>query len=182
MENIPISDIRSTLQKFQDGYSARNTALLDDFMRLFSSSDQIELIGVGASKRAANEWFEGHSQIREIVEGDWLYWGNVALDVEGARITVRGDTAWVTTTGTVTQNEALDTTIPFRVEDMKKILDQEDLSDDQKIMEATHYGIRRLRECSMGVGHSWPFTFMAVLVLEDGAWRFHTIHWSMPVD
>jgi hypothetical protein len=49
-------------------------------------------------------------------------------------------------------------------------------------MEATHFGLRRLRERSLGIGHSWPFTFVAVSIKSDGAWRFHTIHWSMPVD
>ncbi len=49
-------------------------------------------------------------------------------------------------------------------------------------MEATHYGIRRMYERSKGLGHSWPFTFTAVLVKIGGAWRFHTIHWSMPVE
>jgi hypothetical protein len=49
-------------------------------------------------------------------------------------------------------------------------------------MEATHFGMRRLRERHKGEGHSWPFVLTAVLVRSDDGWRFHTIHWSMPVD
>jgi hypothetical protein len=49
-------------------------------------------------------------------------------------------------------------------------------------MEATHFGMRRLRERSKGPGYSWPFTFVAVLVNAADQWQFHTIHWSMPVD
>jgi hypothetical protein len=134
------------------------------------------------SKRAANEWFEGLSRIREIVESDWRYWGDVRLDVDGAKITVHGDVAWLSTTGTVTQTQAFDAAIQFHLDDLKAIFDQEGLSADEKLMEATHYGMRRLRERAKGLGHSWPFTFTAVLVQDGSEWRFHTLHWAMPVD
>lgn len=176
------SDIRSVLQKFQDGYTARDVTRLDEFMQLFVQDESIEMIGIGASKRAENEWFEGLERVRYIVEGDWKYWGNVELDVEGAKITVKGKTAWLSTTGTVTQTKAFDTAIQFHLEDMKAIFDKEELSADEKLMEVTHYGMRRLRERSKGLGHSWPFTFTAVLVRYGSDWRFHTLHWAMPVD
>jgi hypothetical protein len=182
MSEQSINEVRSTLRKFQDGYSARDTSRLDEFMQLFVQDESIEMIGVGASKRAANEWFEGLARIREIVESDWLYWGNVTLDVEGAKITVNGDVAWLSTTGTVTQTKVFDTAIEFHVNDMKAIFDREELTADQKLMEATHYGIRRLYERSKGLGHSWPFTFTAILLRDKEKWRIHTIHWSMPVD
>lgn len=182
MSNNAQKAIRTTLQKFQDGYTARDVTKLDEFMQLFVQDESIEMIGVGASKRAANEWFEGLARIREIVEGDWTYWGDVKLDVTGAKITVQDDAAWLSTTGTVTQTQAFDTAIELHVNDMKAIFDREGLTTDQKLMEATHYGIRRLYERSKGLGHSWPFTFTAVLVKVGEEWRIHTIHWSMPVD
>ena len=87
--------VRAALQKFQDGYTPRDVSKLDEFMQLFVQDDSIEMISVGASKRAANEWFEGLSRIREIVENDWMYWGDVRFDVEGAKITVQGEAAWL---------------------------------------------------------------------------------------
>ncbi len=182
MQDNPLSGVRSAFKKFQDGYTARDVAQLDDFMQLFIQDDGIEMIGIGASKRAANEWFEGLDRIREIVENDWNYWGDVRLDVEGAKITLHGDVAWLSTTGTVTQTQAFDTAIEFHLNDMQALLEREGLSADEKLMEATHYGLRRLRERSKGLGHSWPFTFTAVLVKDGTLWRFHTLHWAMPVD
>lgn len=182
MTNNHISEVRSALQKFQDGYTSRDVTRLDKFMQLFVQDDNIEMIGIGASKRSENEWFEGLDRVRYIVEGDWTYWGDVNLDVDGAKITVRGDTAWLSTTGTVTQTKAFDTAIQFHLDDMKAIFDKDDLSADEKLIEATHYGMRRLRERSKGLGHSWPFTFTAVLVKDESDWQFHTIHWAMPVD
>lgn len=174
--------VRFVLQKFQDGYTARDITRLDEFMQLFVQGDGIEMIGIGASKRSTNEWFEGLSRIREVVENDWKYWGDVLLDVDGAKISLLGDVAWLSTTGTVTQTEAFDIAIQFHLNDMKAIFEQESLSADEILMEVTHYGIRRMRERSKGSGYSWPFTFTAVLVNDGTDWRFHTLHWAMPVD
>jgi hypothetical protein len=182
MLNDQSEAVRSTLREFQDFYTTRDLAMLDSFMALFAPTDRIELIGIGASKRAAQEWFEGPERIREIIESDWQYWGDVRLDVEGAKITLCGDVGWLSTTGTVTQTEAFDTAIKFHLDDMKAIFERQELSADEKLMEVTHYGMRRLRERSKGRGYSWPFTFTAVLLRVGAEWRFHTIHWSMPVD
>ncbi len=181
MEPLIQQGIRSTLQKFQDGYIARDVTQLDEFMQLFVQDDSIEMIGVGASKRTAHEWFEGLARIREIVESDWTYWGDVTFDVAGAKISVMGDAAWLSTTGTVTQTQAFDKALEFHAKDMKAIFDRADLTADQKIMEVTNYGLHRLYERSKGVGHHWPFTFTAVFMKIGETWRFHTIHWAMPV-
>ncbi len=173
--------VHSTLQKFQDGYTARDVAHLDEFMQLFVQDEGIEMIGVGASKRATHEWFEGLARIREIIKSDWTYWGDVTFDVVGAKISVMGDAAWLSTTGTVTQTQAFDTALDFHAKDMKAFFDRPDLTADQKIMAGTNYGIHRLYERSKGSGHPWPFTFTAVFMKIGEAWRFHTIHWSMPV-
>lgn len=175
-------EVRDVLQSFQAGYTARDAAQLDEFMQLFAPDEDIELIGIGAAKRAATEWFVGPAAIRDIVEGDWTYWGNVELDVAGAKITVRGDVAWLSTTGAVVQTQAFDKALLQYLRQMKAILENPDFDPDTQLVEATHFGMRRLRERSKGQGHAWPFTFVAVLVKLDGAWRFHTIHWSMPVD
>jgi hypothetical protein len=177
-----IEEVRTTLQEFQDFYTRRETDRLDQFMQLFVQDEGVELIGVGASKRAEREWFQGLGSIREIIESDWKYWGDVRLDVEGAKITTCRETAWLSTTGTLTQTAAFDTAIQLLLEDMRAIFDRQELSADEKLMEVTHYGMRRLRERSKGLGYSWPFTFTAVLLRVGPKWRFHTIHWSMPVD
>ena len=177
-----IEEVRATLQQFQDGYTARDVAKLDEFMTLFAPDEDIELIGIGAAKRAATEWFVGPAAIRDIVEGDWTYWGNVELDVAGAQIHVRGEVAWLSTTGAVIQTQTFDKALPQYVQQMKAILETDEFDPDTQLMEATHFGLRRLRERSKGQSYAWPFTFVAVLIKSDGAWRIHTIHWSMPVD
>jgi hypothetical protein len=155
---------------------------LDDFIDLFAAGQEIELIGVGASVRGGAEWFQGTEQVREIIESDWRYWGDVHIDVADAKISVKGDAAWLSTSGHLVQTQAFDEAMPFYIQQMKELLEKESTDPDTQLMEATHFGMRRLRERHLGLGHSWPFVFTAVLVREDGTWRFHTIHWSMPVD
>jgi hypothetical protein len=173
--------VRNTLQAFQDGYTAHDVSKLDDFMALFVQGAEAELIGIGASVRGGNEWFEGTDAIREIIESDWAYWGDVIIDVEGAKITVLGEVAWLSTTGGLV-NSGIDKALAFYVKQMKELLEEEDVELPKRLMDATHFGMRRLWERNKGADHRWPFVLTAVLVREDSTWCFHTIHWAMPVD
>ena len=177
-----VRQVRAILQKFQDGYTTRDKSKLDEFMELFAPTDEIELIGVGASKRGGNEWFNGHAAIREIIEGDWTYWGAVKIDVEGAKITVSGETAWFSTTGTLTSGDEYEKAYPFYLEQMRDLLMDENKSFDDRLTDATHFGVNRLRDRMRGVGAKWPFVITAVLVKTEGKWGFHTIHWSFPAE
>lgn len=180
----PTTEIQTTLQRFQDGYIARDVKKLDEFMDLFIPGDEAELIGIGASARNENEWFQGTERIREIIESDWTYWGDVNLDVNGAKITVKNDAAWLSTTGSILQTDHIhsEDVTGFTLKQMKEILDDESLSQKDKLIEAAHFGVRRWREREKPAGYPWSFVFTAMLVKYENRWRFHTIHWSMPVD
>jgi hypothetical protein len=174
--------VRGVLQKFQDGYTSRDKSKLDEFMGLFAPTDEIELIGVGASERRGNEWFQGRAAIREIIEGDWTYWGAVEIDVNGAKITASGEAAWFSTTGTLTSSDEYEQAFPLYLEQMRDLLMDESKSFDDRLTDATHFGVNRLRDRMRGAGARWPFVITAVLVKTDGAWGFHTIHWSFPAE
>jgi len=174
--------VRIALQQFQDGYTNRDIEKLDAFISLFDQSDDVELIGIGAFERGGIEWFEGIEKIREIIQSDWEYWGDVQIDVNGAKISVKGDVAWVTTTGTLEQTDTFDKALPIYLEQMQKILEDDAKNADERLVEASHFGVRRLRERLKGAGYLWPFIISAILINSGAGWRFHTIHWSMPVD
>jgi len=174
--------VRAVLQRFQDGYTTRDKSKLDEFMELFAPTDEIELIGVGASERGGREWFNGHAAIREIIEGDWTYWGAVDIDVEGAKITFNGETAWFSTTGTLTSGDEYEKAFPFYLEQMRDLLMDETKSFDDRLTDATHFGVNRLRDRMRGKGATWPFVITAVLVKTEEKWGFHKIHWSFPAE
>jgi hypothetical protein len=111
---------------------------------------------VGASERGGNEWFNGHAAIREIIAGDWTYWGAVEIDVEGVKITVLGETAWFSTTGTLTSGDEYEQAYPFYLEQMRDLLMDEKKSLDDRLTDATYFGVNRLRDRMRGVGQSGP--------------------------
>ena len=177
-----IAAVRTVLRQLQEAYTARDLTLLDETMNLFCPDPGSELIGIGASARGGDEWFQGPEQIRSILEGDWKFWGEVTFDVEGAKITAQGEVAWLSTTGTVTQTDHHKQALIFYLDHMRTMLADQEMDLDMRLVEATHYGMRRLRERKKGLGYPWAFVFTAVLILKEDRWQFHTIHWSMPVD
>ena len=58
-ENEVSRHVRTTQQKFQDGYTARDIAKLDAFMQLFAQDEGIEMIGIGASIK----WMKLHPEL-----------------------------------------------------------------------------------------------------------------------
>ena len=106
----------------------------------------------------------------------------VDIDVEGAKITVLGETAWFSTTGTLTSGDEYEKAYPFYLEQMRDLLMDEKKSLDDRLTDATHFGVNRLRDRMRGKGAKWPFVITAVLVKMDGKWVFHTIHWSFPAE
>jgi hypothetical protein len=169
--------IRAVLRRFQDGYTERDLSRLDEVMGLFAPGDAPEMIGIGATER-----FQGRAQIREMIESDWKYWGDVIFDVDEARVRVHGDVAWLTTRGAVVQSATHDEAMPFYLQQMKELLEDESVDVDTRIVEAAHFGVRRWRERFLGVGQRWPFMFTAVLARGAGGWHFELIQWAMPVD
>ena len=181
-DNKNIEDVRTVLQKFQNGYKQRDLEKLDDFIALFVQNKDVELIGIGASRRGGYEWFQGIKEVKEIIHSDWEYWGDVEIDVAGAKIHVDGNISWLTTSGTLEQTDTFDEALPIYLEQMKGILEEENMDPDEKLLEASHFGVRRLRERLKGTGYLWPFVISAILRKEADQWLFHTLHWSMPVD
>ena len=181
MKSDQIEDVRSVLQRFQEGYTARDVDQLDPFMELFDPQE-VELIGIGAVERGGEEWFVDFDAVRDIISGDWTYWGDVNIDVPGADIRVHGQTAWFSTTGAVIQTEHFETSLPFFIEKMSNMLNDEDQDNQTRLLEATHFGLRRYRESQIETGHPWPFNLTGVLTQLDGTWRFRLLHFAMPVD
>ena len=185
MSTNQVEQVREVLEHFQDLYLARDAGRLDEAMCLFADNDDVEMLGIGAQKRGGPEWFQGRQQIRGIIAGDWQYWGEVHFDVPEARITLNGETAWLTTSGKLIQTVEHAEAMEQYLQQMREMLDAmqgKHTKTDAVMMEVIHFGLRRLREWSLGSGYAWPLVFNAVLIHEKEQWKFHTLHWAMPVD
>lgn len=89
--------IKSALEKFKDGYKARDVKAVDQFInRLFEKNDKTAVLGT-----SFGEWMIGQAGAKELVESDWKYWGDVDIDTSNLDINIFGDTAFVNIKGTV---------------------------------------------------------------------------------
>jgi len=175
-------EVRAVLNALKDAYHERNLAKLDHAMDLFDEDEQIEMIGIGAYQRNGLEWFVGHDRIREIIAGDWEYWGNVEMDVNGAQIHVHGEIAWVSMTATLLQSNAFEKALPQYREQMETLLNEAGADPKIAMLNAAFYGMGRLRDSIKPVGEGWPMVITLVLIKRKHGWKFHTLHWSVPAE
>ncbi|MCM1989170.1 nuclear transport factor 2 family protein [Oceanirhabdus seepicola] len=85
-----IIDIKDVLRRFQEGYTNRNVDNLDNYMNdLFINDDRIITVGTSRS-----EWCFGLNELRELLESDWKFWGDIVVDSENSKINSKDSTAW----------------------------------------------------------------------------------------
>ncbi|RJQ41856.1 MAG: hypothetical protein C4545_05985 [Anaerolineaceae bacterium] len=65
---------------------------------------------------------------------------------------------------------------------MGTLLNDGDIDPKLAMMNATFYGLSRLRDSMKPVGEGWLIVITAVLVKRKQGWKFHTLHWSVPAE
>jgi len=172
-----MEQVRAVLQRFQDGYTRRDVSQVDEFMRLFA--EDAEVIGTNGLRPGVGEWYLDRAGARELVEGDWLSWGDLRLDVAGAHIQARGDVAWLAASATVTTTIRAEESYEGYLQRIKSLIDdQVGLSAEEKLLDILRGGTNTLYELRRGEQFVWPLRFTAVLVRQAGDWRFQQMQFS----
>lgn len=175
-----LAAVRSVLEKFQDGYTARDPKQIDSFMQLFIPDDELEIIGTGANLIGEDEWCIGPMAALDLIESDWEGWGDVRIDIDNAHIHMLGDVAWVAVPGTVSMHLDGDETYSDYLEYIEQVTVDEGLSPEQRIFEIVRGASNTIYEVSRGDDYTWPFRFTAVLVHREDRWLFHQVQFSFP--
>lgn len=171
--------VRTLLRKFQDGYTRRDQSHLDEFMELFTAGDDLEIIGTNAVEMGKDEWCLGRAAVREVVARDWKYWGDVVFNVDGARISIKENVAWIATTGTVTDTITMGERHSGYLEYVRGVLEDQEMEAQAKMLDIVRLGNDIVIGLLLGETCEWPFRFTAVAVKEDdGEWRFHQMQFS----
>jgi len=89
-------EITSTLERFQDGYLARDPAHLETFMADLFSTTNTAILGT-----MPREIYVGFDRVTELVGEDWRSWGDCRFDLGNVHVSNRGDVAWFATVGFV---------------------------------------------------------------------------------
>lgn len=153
-----IEEVRNLLFTFNEGYARRGLASLDAFMNICAQDDDLEFIGIGGVSPKRGTWRVGREAVRDLIRSDWEYWGLIEIDVKNARIDVLNDTAWLSTSGTVTTDD-----------------ESEEFLGDKESMTGAVYS-----DATAG-SRIKPLRMTAVLVKREDRWRFQQIHLSFSV-
>lgn len=178
-QHTPIEQIREALQRFQDYYTRRDPALLDTFLELLADDD-LEVIGTNGSQPGKEEWHLGKASAREIFLGDWQSWGDLRLDVPGARIRINGKTAWLSAAGTVSMTIPAEKNFADYLSFIRQYLDSSSASAKEKLLYILRGGNNTLFELHRGENFVWPLRFTAVLTLQGEDWKFQHMQFSFP--
>lgn len=177
---ITVQAVRQVLAQFQDGYTHRDLSQLDAFMKLFVPDDDLEVIGTNASDTGVGEWCLGPAAVRALVEGDWQGWGDLRLDVEGAKIHSLGDVAWLATSATVSMRLETQSQYQQYLEYLPELAQVPGRTPEARVLRILLGCARTVFELHQGEDFIWPLRFTAVLVLREGRWRFHQMQFSFP--
>lgn len=179
MSALDVQAVRQTLHQFQDGYTRRNPENIAEFLRLFVPEDSLEVIGTGALDPGEDEWCLGVESTRELILNDWEGWGDLALDVAGARIFVLGDVAWLATTATVSMTiDSAETCRDTLAYIRERGAEEDGLSPRAELLEILRAAANTLNEAEQGSQYVWPLRFTAVLVRREGRFLFHQMQFS----
>lgn len=174
-----IGSVLNVLRRFQEGYTRRDMQELDAFMELFAPDPGLEVIGTGALTPGVEEWCLGRAAVRDLVESDWLHWGDLRLDVDGARIDVLGDAAWLAAEGMVSQRYETETSYRGMLAYLGTLAAAEAKPAEERLLRALLGCANTLYELRRGEDFVWPLRFTAVLARDDdGAWRFRQMQFS----
>jgi len=178
MTAIDIQAAREVLQRFQDGYNHRDGARLDEIRVLFADDSAVEVIGTGGLELGDEEWPIGKEAALELVKNDWEGWGDLRLDVPGARIHCLGDAAWLATSGTVDMQLKQNEVYANYLSGLQAIIADTDRDARNRLIEVLRGSSNTLFEGEKGDQYVWPIRFTAVLVRQDSVWLFHQMQFS----
>ena len=90
------SEVLQRLRQFQDGYTQRDTSVLQPFMEQLFSQDNILVLGT-----QPREVLSSYDRATALVSSDWRRWGDCTFLMDKAHISSSGDVAWLSTIGYV---------------------------------------------------------------------------------
>jgi len=100
------------LNKFQDGYTKRDTSRIRVFMEELFSKENVLILGV-----MPNEICTGQKGVRRLLFGDWNKgkWGDCTFLINNSNISVSGNVAWISTIGYVKSDLSSLLVLPLRL-------------------------------------------------------------------
>jgi hypothetical protein len=113
-------EIIGQLNKFQNGYTNRDTSQVGTFMESLYSRENVLILGT-----SPGEVFRGYDRAARLVRADWESWGDCRFMIDSANISAAGDVAWFATKGFVEFDLSKLLVLPLRLTGVMVKEDQE---------------------------------------------------------
>ena len=176
-----IAEIEEVIHEFQKGYLNRDLDALEKFTDLFCEDGILEVIGTDAHIKGQGEWCLDKNALKKMISGDWQSWGDLRLDMSDLNIHVNGQTAWFAATGTVSRIMEPAQSYQNFIVYLKWVTENEpEISAKDKLLDVLRGGIITLAEAEKGASYIWPIRLTAILVRNQGRWRFCQMTFSFP--
>lgn len=104
------AEIMQQLELFQEGYTDRDTSILESYMEQLFSKENILILGT-----MPGEIYSGYVEAADLVSSDWLYWGDVDMLIESSNISASDSVAWFSMIGHVVFDMSSWLDLPLRV-------------------------------------------------------------------
>jgi hypothetical protein len=101
--------IMTQLLNFEKGYLERDVEKLEEYCSRLISKDDILILGT-----MPQEIYRGYEGAADLIESDWLYWGDVYYLMDQANISVEEGVAWISTIGFVEFDMSRFLVLPLR--------------------------------------------------------------------
>ncbi len=169
-------DILDVLSRFQSGYTERDLSKVDSFVDdLFICREDKYILGTGTE-----EFCPETKGVRDLVSGDWQWWGDVDFKWKDANICIKGNVAWVTTCGSVKYIfEESDERNKRLLGHIENKVNEPDVSSMERISDINwflslsyHQRETKKRE------YLWPLYLSGILLKENNKWKFVQQHFS----
>ena len=171
-------EIIAVLKKFQEGYTERDLKKADSFVEeLFVNGGDVSILGT-----ATGELAFGIEEVKDLIKGDWEYWGAVTLDYENAYVSCEGDAAWISVKGSVAYSfEDTPERYERYVDFIKDKVRDAELTPRQKISFINWVLALNYHQRAAGKReYLWPMCLSGVLLGREGKWKITHLHFSIP--
>jgi hypothetical protein len=101
--------IQTQLAYFEKGYLDRDVEIIEEYCDRLVSKDNILILGT-----MPGEIYSGYEAASELIETDWLYWGDVYYLMDQANISVKDSVAWISAIGYVEFDMSRFLVLPLR--------------------------------------------------------------------
>ncbi|UCG27888.1 MAG: nuclear transport factor 2 family protein [Bacteroidales bacterium] len=103
-------EIIRLLNKFQEGYTERDTSRIEPFMQQLFAEENLLVLGT-----MPNEICIGRKEAKRLVFSDWKGWGDCKFMMDIANVSAYGNVAWISTIGFVKFDLSRFLVLPLRL-------------------------------------------------------------------